>query len=104
MITDPRFARLLTLIGAALRPPPGAGRIALALTLGLICHVSFAAAVLTMIAAMFFGLSESLGRVPWPWALMANAALIAQFPLAHSLFQIALAGLVLARLAAGMSA
>jgi hypothetical protein len=70
---------------AASRPPPGAGRIALALAFGLICHTVFAAAVLAMIAAMFFGLSESLGRVPWPWAALANAALIAQFPLLHSL-------------------
>jgi protein-S-isoprenylcysteine O-methyltransferase Ste14 len=38
-----------------------------------------------MIVAMFFGLSESLGRVPWPWAVLANAALIVQFPLGHSL-------------------
>ena len=84
MIADPRIARLIALIRAALHPPPGAARIALALVLGLICHTVFAAAVLAMIAAMFFGLSESLGRVPWPWALIANAALILQFPLTHS--------------------
>jgi len=34
---------------------------------------------------MGFGMSESLGRVPWPWAALANAALIVQFPLVHSL-------------------
>jgi hypothetical protein len=33
---------------------------------------------------MFFGLSESFGTVPWPWAALANAVLIVQFPLAHS--------------------
>jgi len=101
MIADPRFARLFTLMGAALRPPPGDGRVALALTLGIICHVSFAAAVLTMIAAMFFGLSESLGRVPWPWALIANAALIVQFPLAHSLLLTGPGGRWLSRLIPG---
>lgn len=85
MRDDPRFTGLTRLIGAALRPPQGAGRIMLALTMGALCHLTFAAAVLAMIVAMFFGLSESLGQVPWPWAALANAALIVQFPLAHSL-------------------
>ncbi len=95
------MARLITLIRAALHPPPGVSRIALALTLGLICHTVFAAAVLAMIAAMFFGLSESLGRVPWPWALLANAALILQFPLGHSLLLTGPGGRWLARLIPG---
>jgi methanethiol S-methyltransferase len=82
-MTDPRIARLVRLIGAALNPPPGASRIALALAFGVVCHVVFGVAVLSMIAAMYFGLSESFGTVPWPWALIANAALILQFPLAH---------------------
>lgn len=59
MIEDPRIARLIALIRAALRPPPGTGRIALALAFGAICHTLFAAGVLAMIVAMFFGLSES---------------------------------------------
>jgi len=83
-ITDPRIARLITLIRATLRPPQGAARIALALGLGLICHTLFAMAVLSMIVAMYFGLNASLGTVPWPMAALANAALIAQFPLVHS--------------------
>jgi hypothetical protein len=45
----------------------------------------FAMAVLAMMLAMAFGMSESLGPVPWPWAALANAALILQFPLVHSL-------------------
>ncbi|WP_371059540.1 isoprenylcysteine carboxylmethyltransferase family protein [Rhodosalinus sp. 5P4] len=101
MTDDPRIARLLALIGSALRPPPGAGRIALALGLGLLCHTLFAAAVLAMIAAMFFGLSESFGTVPWPWALLANAALIAQFPLAHSFLLTGPGGRWLTRLIPG---
>ncbi len=84
MRDDPRVAGVVRLIGAALHPPEGAGRIALALTMGMLCHAAFAAAVLAMIVAMFFGLSESLGRVPWPWAALANAALIVQFPVVHS--------------------
>jgi protein-S-isoprenylcysteine O-methyltransferase Ste14 len=84
MWTDPRIARLLTLIAGGLRPPAGLGRITLALGMGALCHTVFAAGVLAMIVAMFFGLSQSLGTVPWPWALLANAALIVQFPLVHS--------------------
>ena len=68
MMADPRIARLIGLMRAALQPPQGAARIALALIAGLICHSLFAAAVLAMITAMFFGLTESIGRVPWPWA------------------------------------
>lgn len=98
---DPRFAGLLRLIRAALRPPAGAGRIALSLSLGVATHLVFAAAVLAMIVAMFFGLSESFGRVPQPWAWAANLALIVQFPLAHSLFLTARGGRVLARLVPG---
>ncbi|MEM9231371.1 MAG: isoprenylcysteine carboxylmethyltransferase family protein [Pseudomonadota bacterium] len=67
-----------------MHPPKGAGRIVLAVTFGLVCHIIFALAVLAMIAAMFFGFSESLGQVPWPWALITNAALLLQFPLTHS--------------------
>jgi hypothetical protein len=58
MRTDPRIARLITLISTALHPPAGAGRIMLALLMGAVCHALFAAAVLAMIAAMFFGMSE----------------------------------------------
>lgn len=85
MQDDPRIQGLLRLLQAALKPPPGAARIALALTMGGLCHVIFALAVIAMMVAMFFGMSESLGRVPWPWALLTNALLVVQFPLAHSL-------------------
>ena len=85
MWNDPRVVGLGRLIQAASRPPVGAGRISLALGLGLMCHITFATAVMAMITAMFFGLSECLGRVAWPLAGLVNAALILQFPLAHSL-------------------
>ena len=101
MMADPRLARLITLIRAAISPPPGAGRIVLALTLGVLCHGLFAIAVLSMIVAMFFGLSEGFGRVPWPWAALANAALIVQFPIAHSVLLTPRGGRVLARLMPG---
>lgn len=98
---DPRIARLITLVSAALQPPPGAARIALALAVGLVCHAIFALAVLSMIAAMFFGLSESLGTVPWPWAALVNTALILQFPLAHSILLTHRGGQLLVRLTPG---
>lgn len=101
VLADPRIVRLITLIRAALHPPAGAGRIALALGLGALCHMLFAAGVLAMIVAMFFGLSESLGTVPWPRAVLVNAALIVQFPLAHSLLLTGPGGRLLARLIPG---
>jgi len=76
--------RLCALVNAALRPPPGWGRICLALFMGFICHVLFAAAVAAMIIAMFYGLSKSYGSVSWPWAILSNILLIVQFPLTHS--------------------
>jgi protein-S-isoprenylcysteine O-methyltransferase Ste14 len=100
-LTDPRIAGLARLATGALRPPAGAGRIALALLMGLLCHATFAAAVLAMMVAMFFGLSESFGRVPWPWALIANALLILQFPLVHSALLTGPGGRLLARLMPG---
>ena len=81
---DSHVARLTTLVMGALHPPPGRRRILLALGFGAVVHAIFAAAVLTMIVAMFFGMSRSLGNVPWPYAALANAALVLQFPLVHS--------------------
>ena len=101
MTHDPRMARLIALIGAALSPAPGIGRIAFAIGLGVLCHGLFAVAVLSMIVAMFFGLSESLGQVPWPWALLANLGLIVQFPLAHSVLLTGRGGRVLSRMMPG---
>jgi methanethiol S-methyltransferase len=77
--------RLFSLVKGAFSPPPGRLRIGFALAMGILCHSIFAAAVLAMIVAMFFGLSLGLGQVPWPWAVLANATLLAQFPLGHSL-------------------
>ncbi|MEL6451635.1 MAG: isoprenylcysteine carboxylmethyltransferase family protein [Pseudomonadota bacterium] len=77
--------RLLALVGGALRPPPGRARILVAYAYGVICHAIFGLAVLAMIAAMFFGMSQSLGQLPAPWSYVANAALLLQFPLVHSL-------------------
>lgn len=99
MTPDPSLARLLALARAACRPPPGARRIALALCYGVACHAIFAAAVLAMVVGMFHGMGAGLGTVPWPWAALANAALVMQFPLAHSFLLSAPGERLLARLA-----
>ena len=101
MFNDPRLARPLALMKAALAPASGVGRITLALTLGVLCHGLFAFAVLTMMAAMFLGMSHGVGRVAWPWAILANVALIAQFPLMHSLLLTGAGGRWLARIIPG---
>jgi hypothetical protein len=58
---------------------------AIAVLYGVACHTLFAIGVATMIAAMFYGMSRSLGRVAPPWTHFANAGLLLQFPLGHSL-------------------
>ncbi|MEM8878705.1 MAG: isoprenylcysteine carboxylmethyltransferase family protein [Pseudomonadota bacterium] len=78
------FERLSNLLLGALKPPPGRGRIAVAVIYGATCHLIFGAAVLAMISAMFFGMSKSLGQIEAGWSWLANAALLLQFPLAHS--------------------
>ncbi len=72
-------------MAAALRPPPGRGRIVTALVFGLVVHAIFAAAVMAMIVAMYFGMSMSLGQVPAPWSHLCNGLLLLQFPITHSL-------------------
>jgi protein-S-isoprenylcysteine O-methyltransferase Ste14 len=61
-----------------------AGHKVIALGHGIVCHVCFTLAVGAMIVAMFFGMSRSLGTLQAPWSWIANAALLIQFPLAHS--------------------
>ncbi len=75
----------MSFLRGALCPPPGGRRIGLAVLFGLTLHTIFVAAVLAMILTMFFGMSRSLGNIPWPFAVLANLALILQFPLLHSL-------------------
>ncbi|WP_298858375.1 isoprenylcysteine carboxylmethyltransferase family protein [uncultured Sulfitobacter sp.] len=91
--------RLLTLAFGVLRPPAGGWRISVAIVYGIVCHLTFAAAVLAMMIAMFFGMSQSFGRVPGLWAVVANAALIVQFPLIHSLLLSPRGSRILAKLA-----
>jgi protein-S-isoprenylcysteine O-methyltransferase Ste14 len=101
-MTDPTetpLGRLWTLIHGVLFPPPGRRRWAIAVAYGLFCHAIFGLAVLTMIAAMFSGMSQGLGTVPAPWHLLVNALLLAQFPIAHSILLTRRGGRVLTALA-----
>lgn len=82
--SDNHLNRLLALVRGALHPEPGLARIALALTFGLVVHLVFTVAVLSMVIAMYFGMSRSFGAVPWPYAFLSNALLVLQFPLLHS--------------------
>lgn len=66
-------------------PPEAVRQMVIALVWGGICHLIFTLAVLSMIAAMWFGMSQSFGAIPQPWAWVANVALLLQFALPHSL-------------------
>lgn len=87
--------RLLTLAFGSVRTPAGANRISLAVLSGVICQVTFAAAVL----ATFIEMSQSLGNFPAPWSILANVALVLQFPLAHHLLLSGRGSRVLAKFA-----
>lgn len=75
------------------------GRPAVALCYGVICHAVFVLGVGTMMVAMYFGMSRSLGTLSAPWSWVANAGLLLQFPVAHSLLLTDAGRAVLARLA-----
>jgi protein-S-isoprenylcysteine O-methyltransferase Ste14 len=94
-------AGLAALLRGAAHPPPGPGRIAMALAFGAVTHLAFALGVGAMILAMYFGMSRSFGTVPWPWAALANAALVLQFPILHSLLLTRRGGRWLSRLVPG---
>jgi methanethiol S-methyltransferase len=74
-------------------------RVALALIYGAVCHGSFALGGAAMVFGLFTGLTWTFGRVPWPWAVLANFVLLAQFPLGHSFLLSARGRRWLARLA-----
>jgi protein-S-isoprenylcysteine O-methyltransferase Ste14 len=74
-------------------------RPAIALVYGAVCHALFVLGVGTMVVMMYFGMSASLGTLAAPWSLLANAALLAQFPLMHSFLLTNRGRALLARLA-----
>lgn len=64
---------------------PAVRRPIVAICYGVVCHLCFLLGVGTMMATMYFGMSRSIGTVAQPWNWIANAALLIQFPLVHSL-------------------
>jgi protein-S-isoprenylcysteine O-methyltransferase Ste14 len=66
---------------------------------GAACHGAFGAAIVAMVANLFAGMQLGLGRLAGPAALAANAALVLQFPVLHSLLLTGRGRRVLARLA-----
>jgi len=56
----------------------------MALLYGLVCHIIFTASVINMLVSMFFGMSQSFGKIPDPYSYFVNLLLLLQFPLAHS--------------------
>lgn len=81
---DGHFKRMIWLVKGVVNPAPGTRCIILALCFGFVTHALFTAAVLSMVFAMFFGMSKNIGAVSWPAAAFVNALLVLQFPAAHS--------------------
>lgn len=51
---------------------------------GVLCHLTFVAAVATMMIVLFSGMLGALGRAPAPWSYLCNALLLLQFPVLHT--------------------
>lgn len=79
--------------------PHSGRRTVVAVWYGVVCHAGFALAMASMMIAMYFGMSRSLGRLPQPWGWIANAALLLAFPVAHSVLLSTRGRALLARLA-----
>ena len=75
------------------------GHTVIALCYGVICLACFGLGVGAMMVAMFFGMSRSFGILRAPYSWIANAVLLAQFPLAHSVLLTSRGRRLLARLA-----
>lgn len=72
---------------------------ALAVAYGVICHAAFAVAIASMVLGIFTGMAIGRGGLIGPWAWLANALLIAQFPVVHSFLLSERGRKVLARMA-----
>lgn len=71
----------------------------IAIVHGALCHACFVVGVVTMVVMMYFGMSRSLGTLEPPSSWLANAALLAQFPIMHSFLLTGRGRAVLGRLA-----
>lgn len=66
---------------------------------GLLCHGLFVTGVGMMIFQMYFGMSKCFGTLAAPLSWLANAVIVLQFPLGHSLLLSTSGRRLLARLA-----
>ena len=82
-IIDP-LAELMTLAYNTFLSFQFSKRWMIAFLYGLLCHVIFTVSVVTMLVAMFFGMSQSFGKIPDPYSYFFNLLLLLQFPIAHS--------------------
>ena len=82
-IIDP-LAELITLAYNTFLSFQFSKRWMIAFLYGLLCHVLFTASVITMLVAMFFGMSQSFGKIPAPYSYFLNLLLLLQFPIVHS--------------------
>jgi protein-S-isoprenylcysteine O-methyltransferase Ste14 len=57
---------------------------AIAVCYGIACHATFAVAMATMMRGLYDGLASGAGRFTGAAAVIANAALLVQFPVLHS--------------------
>lgn len=79
-----KIRSFINLILSALSPKARGINLVYAYLYGITCHFMFAIAVIAMIYHMFYGMQKSYGDLEGALAIMANGALILQFPVAHS--------------------
>jgi len=72
-----------------------------AILAGGLCHGLFGLGAGAMVVGMYFGMTLGQGGLSGPWALAANALLLLQFPLLHSLLLTGAGRRLLARLGGG---
>ena len=82
-IIDP-LAELITLAYNTFLSFQFSKRWMIAFLYGILCHVIFTASVVTMFVAMFFGMSQSFGKISAPYSYFFNLLLLLQFPIIHS--------------------
>ena len=86
-MADVRTKKILTFIELMLTsfsPKVKGTTLIYAIFYGITCHLTFAIAVIAMIYHMFYGMQKSFGNFEGTLAIVANGALIIQFPLVHS--------------------
>ena len=82
-IVDP-LAELVVLAYNTLLSFKFSKRWVIAFLYGLVCHIIFTVSVITMLVSLFFGMSQSFGKIPHPYSYFFNLLLLLQFPIAHS--------------------